>query len=287
MDNFGGFLKLTKYEIKSLSVFSVFLLILLVIKFSYFEGKVENEKIEDNISEVITEPKIYKNSVKQKKIKSTSLISKENKTEVTVSDQNTNFFSDTLIDINNISEDILVRIGFSSKKSKTIINYKNSINGFNNKTQFGKIYLLNDSEVDFLKNHTVIKIQTINLNKASEEELRKVRGIGKVLSGRIVKYRDLLGGYYNINQLMEVYGVKKDDFLTIKNYFYIDTSDVDMILLPIATLDDLISHPYISEYLSKKIINEKSKGELKSLQDLREIINDEVLFQKIRYYVKF
>lgn len=287
MDNFGGFLKLTKYEVKSLSVFSVFLFILLIIKFYSLEVGNAKEEIEDNISEVISEPSILKNTIKQKKIKSTDLISKENITEVVVSDQNIKFFSDTLIDINNISEDILVRIGFSSKKSKTIINYKNSINGFNNKTQFDKIYLLNNSEVDFLKNHTEIKIQTINLNKATVTELRKVKGIGSVLSERVVKFRDLLGGFYNINQLKEVYGIKEDNFLTIENSFSIDSTEINRMLLPIASLEDLHSHPYISEYLSKKIINERSKGELKSMQDLREIINDEVLFQKIRCYVKF
>ena len=44
-----------------------------------------------------------------------------------------------------------------------------------------------------------------DLNTVTETQLQKIRGIGKVLAKRIVKYRTSLGGFRHNHQLYKVY----------------------------------------------------------------------------------
>ena len=50
----------------------------------------------------------------------------------------------------------------------------------------------------------------VELNMADTTTLKKVPGIGPVFANRIVKYRNLLGGFYAVSQLREVYGIDEE-----------------------------------------------------------------------------
>ena len=62
-----------------------------------------------------------------------------------------------------------------------------------------------------------------DLNTATAEELQKVRGIGPVLSERIVKFRDKLGGFHSNAQLGEVYGLKPEVIEMLEAQFQIQS----------------------------------------------------------------
>jgi len=49
--------------------------------------------------------------------------------------------------------------------------------------------------------------------------LQIVPGIGVGLGGRIIKYRERLGGFHSIHQLAEIYGLKPETIEEIWNYF--------------------------------------------------------------------
>lgn len=51
---------------------------------------------------------------------------------------------------------------------------------------------------------------TIDLNSADTLLLTRVPGIGAAFARRIYKYRELLGGYYVVEQLQEVYGMDRE-----------------------------------------------------------------------------
>lgn len=57
----------------------------------------------------------------------------------------------------------------------------------------------------------------ININTATEKELQKLPGIGKVLSKRIVEYRTQNGPFAAPEDLMKVKGITKKKFEAIKN----------------------------------------------------------------------
>ncbi len=132
-----------------------------------------------------------------------------------------------------------------------------------------------------------IKLPVLDLNTASSEELQKVKGIGKVYSERIIKYRELLGGYYSIEQLKEVYGLSNDVIAKISERFSIK-SDVERFAINSDSVKHLAKHPYLSYDLAWVIINyRKQNGDINSFEDLRSIkaLNDSVLF-KLKPYLE-
>lgn len=83
---------------------------------------------------------------------------------------------------------------------------------------------------------------TIDLNTADTTLLKRVPGIGSSFARRIVKYRDLLGGYYVVEQLQEVYGMDRERYDAIYPYFTVGTAVRSLTL----TIDSISYHPYLS-----------------------------------------
>jgi competence ComEA-like helix-hairpin-helix protein len=133
-------------------------------------------------------------------------------------------------------------------------------------------------------NKTKKSIQ-VEINTAEEYELQYVKGIGPSFASRIIKYRDLLGGFYKKEQLMEVYGLDQEMFGRIKDQIIVKGK---VKKLPI-NLDEppFFNHPYLT-YLQAKIIRAYiiQHGPIKDTQDLLKIkiMNQETL-EKIRPYL--
>ena len=83
---------------------------------------------------------------------------------------------------------------------------------------------------------------TIDINTADTTLLKRVPGIGSSFARRIVKYRDLLGGYYVVEQLQEVYGMDRERYDAIYPYFTVGTAVRPLTL----TIDSISYHPYLS-----------------------------------------
>ena len=52
----------------------------------------------------------------------------------------------------------------------------------------------------------------ININTASESELQQIRGIGPVIAGRIVEYRQQNGAFQSIDEIKKVRGIGSKTF---------------------------------------------------------------------------
>ena len=57
----------------------------------------------------------------------------------------------------------------------------------------------------------------VNVNKATAEELIKVRGIGPVMAKRIIEYRDKNGAFKAIEDLAQVQGIGGNKLQRIKD----------------------------------------------------------------------
>lgn len=91
----------------------------------------------------------------------------------------------------------------------------------------------------------------VDLNAADTNALKALPGIGSKTAIRIVQYRNKLGGFVSLNQLMEIWYV---DTVTLKQLFPRFALSTDLItrLKPgIAPENELSRHPYISKSQAK------------------------------------
>lgn len=58
--------------------------------------------------------------------------------------------------------------------------------------------------------------RTVDLNRATKEDLERLPGIGPVLAGRIVEYRSTQGAFDDVEQLRHVKGIGKKKFEQIR-----------------------------------------------------------------------
>jgi competence ComEA-like helix-hairpin-helix protein len=130
----------------------------------------------------------------------------------------------------------------------------------------------------------------VNLNSADTIELMLIHGIGRAYANRIVKYREMLGGYIKIEQLNEVYGINDSIYQSINGSFYLNNSDdTDLIKININKADfkQLIRHPYINQYQTKSILKYREiKGRIEQIEELVEYnILPEKTYNKLKGYL--
>lgn len=95
----------------------------------------------------------------------------------------------------------------------------------------------------------------IDVNTADTSILKKIPGIGSVISRNIVNYRNRLGGFYNTAQLLEVQYVDS----TLLKWFEVKSDIFRKIRINKAGIDELRSHPYMDFYKAKAIIDFRRK----------------------------
>jgi DNA uptake protein ComE-like DNA-binding protein len=177
---------------------------------------------------------------------------------------------------NSVSEYELESLGLSSGQAKTLINFKQKGGKFYKKEDLKKIYSISDELYNKLEPYIRIErdeneISIIELNSATKEKLKKIRGIGEKTAERLIVYRTQLGGYSNLNQLDDVYGLDS----TIKNnkttYFIINTEVLSKIRINNVTFKELLYHPYCDYNTTKKIINYREMhGDFISIEQILE-----------------
>lgn len=133
----------------------------------------------------------------------------------------------------------------------------------------------------------VCKKVEVYLNSSSRTQLQEVRGIGPVLSDRIIKYKLRLGGFHELKQINEVYGIDTSNYDLIVNQLKLDSVwhqfDVNQVVFKV-----LLGHPYFDYKLVKSIFNYKDHhGAYQSLHELKAIdFVDQDLYGKIAPYLK-
>ena len=127
----------------------------------------------------------------------------------------------------------------------------------------------------------------LNANTASSYDLKKLPGIGNSLPYKIVNFREKLGGFLNMQQVKETYGMTDSIFQSILPLVHVLPITIKKLNINTASDFELNAHPYIDKRLSKAITIYRSQhGNYKSVNELKNIvfITDEVL-QKITPYL--
>jgi len=165
-------------------------------------------------------------------------------------------------------------LGFSEKQIASIRKYINNGGKFYKKEDLKKLYVINEEKYSELEPYIIINNKNeisknaqnkvkkkVDINNLSADEMKKYGRFWQYNAERIVKYRNLLGGYYKKEQLLEVYGIKKEYYDKVADDIIIDKSKLEKININFAEISELVRHPYISYQDAKKIIEYRNKNE--------------------------
>lgn len=131
------------------------------------------------------------------------------------------------------------------------------------------------------------KKASIDLNKVDSAGLESLPFLGPVLASRVCKFRDRLGGFWSVNQLREVWGLKSEVADQIIPWFHVGNGVFRLMCADTASWHQLRSHPYINQEGARMIERFRKHHALVSIEDLRNAvpINDS-LFQLWSPYLR-
>lgn len=106
----------------------------------------------------------------------------------------------------------------------------------------------------------------IALNLSDTTLLQRVPGIGSAYARAVVNYRNRLGGFHDVSQLLEISGFPESAL----PYFQVSDEGVKKLKVNKLTLSQLRQHPYINFYMARAICDfRRLNGPLTSLSQLR------------------
>jgi DNA uptake protein ComE-like DNA-binding protein len=194
-----------------------------------------------------------------------------------------------------------VELGFSKFIAERILRYqlRHPIKNFKDLTcVYGIDTLLLQAlkpcmRFDAHVNKQLYKSQTnqlaLEINTADTQALEQLPFIGMKLAKRIVDYRTRLGGFVSLDQLMELYGLKQEQYEQMTKYLKVDPKLIQYIAINLVGFDQLRLHPYLTYSQAKAIVNFRNQhGPFASSIDLQKtLVLDDVQLNKLLPYLKF
>ena len=203
-----------------------------------------------------------------------------------------------VFDPNTVDSMTLLHLGFKPWQAKNMLKYRAKGGKYRKKEDLKKLYGMTDSmylaltpyiyikdsivvdsaridsvHMDTLPKWNSTKKDTIlNLRTVDTTELKLIRGIGSYRAKMIVRYREQLGGYAQVEQIMEARGMDKVIADSILPHFYIDSVVVNKIPINHIRPEVLQRHPYLNFEQAKAIYEYRRKHiRIKSAEELKKI----------------
>jgi competence protein ComEA len=196
---------------------------------------------------------------------------------------------------NKVSQDDFVALGVSRHLATRIASYRQKGGTFRVKADLLKIYgfdstlyaklypfiLLPDKKsLQRELQHEKQSVQSqknqfarFDINQADTIQLKSVYGIGTKLAGRIIKFRDALGGFIKMEQLTTVYGLDSATVQQLVKKSFISADFTPRkVNLNTANEQELSAHPYIHRSAAKAIVAWRFQhGNFTDAQDLAKL----------------
>lgn len=211
-----------------------------------------------------------------------------------------------LFDPNSLPAEGWQKLGIRDKTIKTILNFRNKGGRFRLPEDLGKIWGLPAADAnrlipyvrieqkqvpfrDFRKEERTEGKTVIDINTATAEEWESLPGIGTVLAGRIIKFRERLGGFISLEQVRKTYGISDSVYQRILPQLRLDTvaATTATIDLNTASVQQLTAKTGITGAIARAIvIYRKEYGPFQAVADLKKIVViSEAVFQQISPHV--
>ncbi len=129
--------------------------------------------------------------------------------------------------------------------------------------------------------------KAIDINLADSAQWESLPGFGAKLSARMVQFRQKLGGFHQIEQVAELYGLKDSVFQAVKTRLMITKIPLRQININLDQAVEMKNHPYLGYRLANAIVAyRESHGLYDAIEDIKKIqLIDEKLFNKISPYL--
>lgn len=219
-----------------------------------------------------------------------------------------------VFDPNTADSSTLVHLGFKPWQAKNMVKYRAAGGRYRKPEDLKKLYGMTDSmyqaltpyiyiareevdsvAVDSLRKDSLPRWEEenkdtiLNLRTADTVELKMIHGIGSYRARQIVRYREQLGGFVSVEQVLEAKGMENVDADSLLAHFWIDSVKIEAMNVNSVGVQRLSRHPYLRFEQAQAIYElRRKKIRLDSIQQLQQIecIPAETL-EKIAPYLNF
>ncbi len=202
---------------------------------------------------------------------------------------------------NDYSAEDWINLGLSEKQVAVLLKFTK--NGIRSNEDLKRIFVISDELYALIKDSTFYperlkveylpkvfeekKIQKIEINSASVEELEKLKGIGPFFAKQIIKYRDRLGGFASKEQILEVWKMTIETYDKLIPQIEIDKSKIRKLKINVVTPEELKNHPYLNWSQVNSII--KMRAQRTNFNNINEIQESKLIdaetFEKLIPYL--
>ena len=135
---------------------------------------------------------------------------------------------------------------------------------------------------------TLTKVELLDINVASKEDLIELKGIGEFYAKQIIKYREELGGFVFIEQLLEVWQMRLETYQMVTPQITLNEQNIVKININTCTIDVLKKHPYLDYYQANSLI--KMRMQREKFYELIEILDSKLIneeeFERLSPYLR-
>jgi DNA uptake protein ComE-like DNA-binding protein len=215
-----------------------------------------------------------------------------------------------VLDPNTASAEELELLGLNSGQVRNVLNFRNSSGRFNRLEDLLRLYTIDRKNIERIKPHLTFPKtipqknftdsgqftewkerrnwrSPLELNRCDTVDLINLPMIGPFYAMQILKYRELLGGFYSPGQLYEIKNIPGEVLDSVIQRFTADSSMIKTIPINAATYKQLIAHPYFDNYHVKEVLKlREQKGKFITLSALDNIpFADLRRLEKIKHYL--
>ena len=209
-------------------------------------------------------------------------------------------------DPNTVTQSQMLELGFPEWLAKRVVNYRKAGGRFKTAEDLLKIYgfpkelfkrlfpyiqivVTNAETHTKAPKDTLIEKEQVKvlLNTCDSVTLIQVKGIGPYYAQRILKLRKQLGGYYRLEQLLEVYGITPEMLEAFNDQLVIDVTVIKKLNINTATFKELLSHKYLNYEQVKSIVNYRERIQpFKTVEEISNLPNISTAdLERLKYYL--